>query len=369
MQFDMITSQARLKSFIQTIDNSTLSIDTEFVRTRTYVANLGLLQLNQNNKITLIDPILVPDLSTFWKKLDSKKCLLHASGEDLEIIRQHKGDLNFTLFDTQIACAFLNLGASLGYAKMVELLREVIVDKGESRADWCIRPLGEKQLNYAATDVLHLPYCFSKLKEKLIEKKMYDFFLDECRTTLEDKMKTQNPDNAYKLLNNLFKLDRQALAIAKEIAKWRLLTAKQRNLPLNFVLKSDHIWLIAYYQPKSIADLHRLHLMPNEIRIHGSSLIKIIERVLTEDPKSYPHLVSRLIDFPAYKKTLQSIRVKVKHCAEQYQLPIELIASKRVINNYLSWLWKIEEDHDQLNGKPKLLKGWRFELIGHQLEH
>ncbi len=369
MQFDMITSQAQLKYFIQTIDNSTISIDTEFVRTRTYVAHLGLLQLNQNNKITLIDPILVPDLSSFWQKLDAKECLLHASGEDLEIIRQHKGDLNFTLFDTQIACAFLNFGSSLGYAGMVELLREVIVDKGESRADWCARPLGEKQLNYAATDVLHLPSCFSELKEKLLEKKMYDFFLDECQSTLDDKMKTQNPDNAYKSLNNLFKLDRPGLAIAKAIAKWRLQTAKKRNLPLNFVLKGDNIWLLAEYRPTTIADLHRLGLMPSEIRVQGTTLIKIIEDVLTEDPDSYPKLVSRLIDFPTYKKRLKSIREKVKSCADEYQLPVELIASKRIINNYLSWLWKLDEADHLQNEKPKLLTGWRFELIGHQFEH
>jgi len=368
MQFDMITSQAQLQCFIQTIDNSILAIDTEFVRTRTYVAHLGLLQLNQNNKITLIDPILVPDLSAFWKKLDSKECLLHASGEDLEIIRQHKGDLNFTLFDTQIACAFLNFGASLGYAKMVELLREIIVDKGESRADWCARPLGEKQLNYAATDVLHLPCCFSQLKEKLFEKKMYDFFLNECQSALDEKMKTQNPDNAYKSLNNLFKLDRQGLAIAKAIAKWRLHIAQKRNLPLNFVLKADNIWLLAEYRPTTLSDLHRLGLMPNEIRIQGAILIKIIEGVLTEDPASYPQLVSRLIDFPNYRKTLKSIREKVKVCADKYQLPVELIASKRIINNYLSWRWKLDEEDHLRNQKPKLLTGWRFELIGHQFE-
>ena len=365
MQFNIITTQAQLEQYIDGLDDSPLCIDTEFVRTRTFVANLGLLQVNQNNNITLIDPMTIPDLSSFWKKLNNHDCLLHASGEDLEIIKEHKGDLNINLFDTQIACSFLNLGASLGYAKMVEILENVIVDKGESRADWCARPLTQKQLSYAATDVLHLPPCFSQLKEKLIEKKMYDFFLDECQTTLDLKMKTQNPDYAYKSLNNLFKLDRQGVAIIKEIAKWRLITAKKRNLALNFVIKADHIWLLAEYRPTTLEDLKRLHLLPNEIRVHGKTLLNIIKQIQEQDPDTYPQLVSRLVDFPAYKKTLKTMRDKIQVCADKYDLPVELIASKRVINDYLSWLWKL----DTTGVKPKLLTGWRFELIGHLFEH
>ena len=122
MQFEIITTATQLHDYIATLDDNPISLDTEFVRTRTYIANLGLLQVAQNQIITLIDPIAVGDLSEFWSALDGKECILHASSEDLELIRQHKGDLNLKLLDTQVACAFLNLGASLGYAKMVETL-------------------------------------------------------------------------------------------------------------------------------------------------------------------------------------------------------------------------------------------------------
>jgi len=368
MQFEIITTQAQLHDFINTLDDSPISLDTEFVRTRTYYANLGLLQVSQNENITLIDPIAVNDLSTFWQFIDSKDLILHASSEDLEIIRQLKGDLNFTLFDTQIACAFLNHGASLGYAKMVETLEGVIVDKGESRTDWCARPLTDKQINYAAADVLHLQPCLQQLQQQLHEKKMTLFFEQECQSALDLKMKKVDPNKAYKSLNNLFKLDRKGLAVIKALAKWRLLTAQERNLALNFVVKADHLWLLAYYQPSSLEDLSRLNLLPNEIRIHGQQILNIINKVTAQDSETYPALVSRLVDFPAYKSTLKSMRDKIKECAEKYDLPIELIASKRIINEYLSWLWKLNELQRQTAAKPKLLTGWRFELIGHQFE-
>jgi len=369
MQFEMITTQVQLNDFIESLDNSPICLDTEFVRTRTFVAKLGLLQISQNGVITLIDPISVPDLSDFWKALDNKELILHASSEDLEIIRQHKRDLNFTLFDTQIACSFLNLGASLGYAKMVETLQNVIVDKGESRTDWCKRPLSEKQVNYAAADVLHLTPCLEKLKEQLVEKKMYEFFQQECQTTLDLKMKKQDPEKAYKSLNNLFKLDRQGVAVIQKLAKWRLQTAQSRDLALNFVVKADNLWLLAHYRPTTMEDLRRLNLAPNEIRIHGKAILAIIEAVSEQDPKTYPALISRLVDFPAYKKTLKAMREVIQKCADEHQLPVELIASKRVINEYLSWLWKLDNEKRKNADKPKLLTGWRFELVGFQFEH
>ena len=116
------------------------------------------------------------------------------------------------------------------------------------------------------------------------------------------------------------------------MAKWRLETAQARNLALNFVVKAEHLWLLAYYQPSSVDDLKRLNLLPSEVRIHGGNILAIIADVAKQDPETYPALVSRLVDFPAYKKTLKSMRDTIKACAEKYELPVELIASKRFIN-------------------------------------
>ena len=129
------------------------------------------------------------------------------------------------------------------------------------------------------------------------------------------------------------------------------------------------MWLLAHYRPTSLEDLRRLNLLPNEIRIHGQAVLNIISDIEKQDPDSYPPLITRLVNFPAYKKTLKMMREKIKLCAEEHNLPIELIASKRVINEYLSWLWKLDDQQRKLADKPKLLTGWRFEMIGHQFEH
>ena len=365
MQFAILTTQSQLHDYIATLDNSPISLDTEFVRTRTYVANLGLLQVSQNNNIVLIDPLLISDLSAFWQALDGKDCILHASSEDLEIIREHKGDLNIKLFDTQLACAFLNMGASLGYAKMVETLQGVEVDKGESRTDWCARPLSTNQLNYAAIDVLYLQPCLEQLQQQLEAKHMTTIFEQECQAILDQKMQKPDPETVYLSLNNVSKLDRHGLAIIQALAKWRLETAQERNLALNFVVKADHLWLLAHYRPTTLQDLRRLNLLHSEIRVHGQTLLNIIKKIEQQDENTYPPLITRLANVPAYKKTLKAIRDKIQLCAQQHDLPVELIGSKRVINDYLSWLWKLNETSTE---KPKLLTGWRFDMIGHQLQ-
>jgi ribonuclease D len=369
MQFELITTQVQLSEYIATLDNSPISLDTEFVRTRTFYANLGLLQVSQNQRIVLIDPILIGDISAFWQAIDDKDCILHASSEDLEIIKHHKGDLNIKLFDTQVACSFLNHGASLGYAKMVELIDNVVLDKGESRTDWCARPLSEKQQHYAAADVLYLQPSLEVLQTQLVEKKMDRYFEQECQMILDQKMQFVDPEKAYKSLDNLSQLDRQGLATIKALAKWRLETAQARNLALNFVVKAEHLWLLAHYRPTSLNDLKRLNLLPNEIRIHGGSVLDVIAEVTKQDPDTYPPLIQRLIDFPEYKKVLKAIRDKIKTCSDKYHLPVELIASKRVINEYLSWCWKLNDQQRLIATKPKLLTQWRYELIGHQFHY
>ncbi|WP_413698587.1 HRDC domain-containing protein [Psychromonas sp. KJ10-10] len=218
------------------------------------------------------------------------------------------------------------------------------------------------------TDVLHLKPCLEKLTAQLIDKGMYEFFKEECQTTLDLKMKKVDPNKAYKSLNNLFKLDRAGLAVIQKLAKWRLKTAQARDLALNFIVKADNLWLLAHYRPTTVDDLRRLNLPHSEVRIHGKALLKIINTVLSQDPETYPPLVTRLVDFPAYKKTLKSMRETIQACADENQIPVELIASKRVINEYLSWSWKLTAEQRNKAEKPKLLTGWRLKLVGHKFK-
>ena len=135
-----------------------LAIDTEFVRTRTLYAKLGLIQINDGKTLALIDPVAITDLTPVWQLMENPNIekVLHACSEDLEVFLTAGNCRPVNLIDSQIIMAFLGHGLSMGYAAMIAHYTDIELDKSESRTDWMKRPLTEKQLKYAQADVEHL---------------------------------------------------------------------------------------------------------------------------------------------------------------------------------------------------------------------
>ncbi|MCE2594956.1 ribonuclease D [Motilimonas cestriensis] len=367
MEFNFIDSQSQLQQLCAGLTPSLMALDTEFVRTRTFYANLGLLQLAQDGQFHLIDPLAVGDLTPFWQQLSVKTSLWHSFGEDLEIVLNHKGNLEGEYLDTQVACGFLNMGHSLGYAAMVAQLTGVVLDKGESRTDWLARPLQPAQLDYAIKDVVYLEQCYNQLAEKLAIKGMTEFFKQECQNLVQKRLQKVQPDEIYIDLKNASKLSRRSLAIFKLLASWRYQTAKSRNYALNFVVKEAHLWEIAKHAPTTKAQLSAIGVTDQEIRIHGNALLQLVKQGLAVANDDCPSKIKPIIEYPAYKKEFKRIKDAVTLAATTYDLPVELIASKKTIHQYLSWLWKLSDAQKETAEKPMLLSSWRFELMAKHL--
>ncbi len=367
MDYQFIANQTELEQLCFRLQGDVLALDTEFVRTRTYYANLGLIQLAQGGQNYLIDPLAMDSLDCLWSRVETSTNLLHAFGEDLEIILNNKGDLDACFLDTQIACAFLGQGSSLGYAAMVKQLLGVELDKGESRTDWLARPLTEKQLSYAVKDVDYLGPCFDLLKKDLEGRGFLSFFKQECQNQVNKKLQTLAPERVYLDVKNAWKLSPRSLAVLRELAAWRVNTARERNLALNFVVKEVNMWEVANRLPESLPQLKILGLSENEIRIHGRSILTMVKKGLDLEPSDLPEKVKRLVDFPAYKNEFKRVRELINAAGAANDVPAELIASKKVIHQYLGWLWKLSDEEKRLTEKPLLLDGWRGEVLGNNL--
>ncbi len=367
LNFTFINSQQALQTLCAGLSQDLLALDTEFVRTRTFYANLGLLQLAHQGQFYLIDPLEVGDLTPFWQKLSSQTSLWHSFGEDLEIVLNHKGDLSGEYLDTQVACAFLNMGHSLGYAAMVEQLTGVVLDKGEARTDWLARPLQPAQLDYAIKDVVYLQQCYEQLAEKLEHKGMTAFFREECQNLVDKRLQRVEPDALYLDIKNAVKLNRRSLAILKPLASWRYQTAQSRNYALNFVVKEAHLWEIAKHAPKSKGELAKIGVTDQEIRIHGNAILKLVQQGLSVASSECPEKIKPINEYSGYKKEFKRLKEGVAAAALQHELPVELIASKKTIHQYLSWLWQLSDEEKITASKPALLSGWRFQLMAKHL--
>lgn len=339
-----------------------VALDTEFIRTRTYYPILGLIQLFDGKRVSLIDPLAISDFSPFVALLGDQNVIkvLHACSEDLEVFEHQFNQLPKPLFDTQIMAGFAGIGVSLGFAKLVSHYLGIELDKGASRTDWLARPLSDKQLQYAASDVWFLLPVYEKLAEAL-ENNAWMQAVTEENEALSAKYKmVEDKSKAYKNIANAWRLEPQELAVLQILAKWRIEEAVKRDLALNFVIKEANLYQIAKLQPKHTSELLEF-MHPNEVRIHGKKLLRLVEQGRAVQPENYPKPITRLVDEPGYKYNLQAMSQKLAEIKPP-DLPTELIASKRQLNQLFKWFISGRKTEQM----PELLKGWR-KSIGEEL--
>ena len=172
MQYNFITSNQALADFCQQASQAeAIAVDTEFVRTRTLYPQLGLIQIYDGKQLVLVDPLSIDDFSSLTELLTNPNVvkILHSCSEDLETFWHAFKVMPSPIFDSQFAASIVGMGPALGYAKLVEIMLDVIVDKGESRTDWLARPLRDEQCDYAAKDVLYLFQLYPELKARVEE--------------------------------------------------------------------------------------------------------------------------------------------------------------------------------------------------------
>jgi ribonuclease D len=360
LTFEYISDDASLLSLVEQYQHSTLLVlDTEFVRTRTYYAKLGLIQAYDGNTLALIDPVAITDLSPFWQLLTNPNIvkLVHSCSEDLEVFAHYGECQPSPLFDSQIAASLAGFGHGLGYAKLVEACLQVEVDKGESRTDWMKRPLTDAQLQYAANDVYYLYKLYPQLQQKLVENQREAWLFEEGQRMTEGRMTLPDGDSIYLKVKNAFQLNGQQLAYLKVLAKWRLNKAVNRNLALGFVVKDHALIALAKKQPTTIAELNRLtDLTEQEKRVHGKDLLAVMA---TADLTNLPEEVDIVALKSGYKSAFKDLKTRLTELCEREQVSLEFVGSKRHIHEYLLWLY-----HNKQTPTPLLLCGWRGQLIG-----
>ncbi|MDP8033296.1 ribonuclease D [Pasteurella atlantica] len=333
-------------------------LDTEFVRTRTFYPKLGLIQLFDGKTVYLIDPMSIDDFSPFVELLANQNIIkvLHACSEDLEVFQHYFNQMPQPMLDTQIMAAFLGLGTSTGFAKLVQHYLDIELDKGASRTDWLKRPLSEIQLQYAAADVWYLLPVYQQLQTEFAKSDWREAIIQECQAEIDKRKQPLDVDKLYKKITNAWRLEPQQLAVLQLLAKWRYEEAKKRDLALNFVIKAEHLWKIAELQPKHTATLLEF-MHPNEVRIHGKKILKLVEQGREVAPENYPSKITRLVDEEGYKQMMKALQQKLKQICPD-NLDQGLLASKRQLNQLFDWIKKGQEPQ-QL---PELLTGWREEF-------
>ncbi|KPZ58398.1 MULTISPECIES: ribonuclease D [unclassified Pseudoalteromonas] len=367
MQYKLIETQNQLNTFVEQIRNKPiLAIDTEFMRRRTLYPEVALIQVYDGEHLALIDPLAELSLFEFWQILKDPSVLkvLHSPSEDIEVFQKYAGFVPAPLFDTQFALQLLGEGNCMGFALMVKELLGIEIDKSESRTNWLQRPLTKKQLDYAAADTFHLLPCFGLIIERINKAELFDIVINESEL-IANKRAFQTPDELlYKDIKNAWQLKPHELAVLKELAVWRRNKAIRKNLALNFVLKEHNMTEIAKRGPSSLNTLRQIPGVESmEVNRSGVEILKCIEKAKALPVDQHPPVLKRLIDFPAYKKVAKDIKQKITKVAKEQGIPEDVMASKKQINQLISWNWKLTNDQKVNHIKPDLLNSWRYSFV------
>ncbi|MBI1416895.1 MAG: ribonuclease D [Limimaricola sp.] len=254
-----------------------VTVDTEFLRERTYYSKLCLLQLaypgdhgpeGAGADAVLVDPLAeglsLDPVYALFRNPDVVK-VFHAARQDLEIFAVEAGVIPHPLFDTQVAAMVCGFGEQAGYETLVRKIARADLDKSSRFTDWSRRPLTEAQASYALADVTHLRVIYEHLVAQL-DKTGRHGWLDEEMAVLENPATYHtDPDEAWQKVKTRTHSPR-FLAIVRELARFRETYAQTRNIPRSRVYKDDALVELASTKPMNEADLGRSRLLLREAR-------------------------------------------------------------------------------------------------------
>lgn len=340
-----------------------VALDTEFMRVDTFYPKAGLIQVGDEGRAFLIDPLLIADWQPLAELLEDPAVVkvLHACSEDLEVLLRLTGKLPQPLFDTQLAAGYLNIGFSMGYSRLVQEVLGLELPKGETRSDWLQRPLSDTQVSYAAEDAVHLAELFSALQPRLSDDK-FAWVLDDGAELVAQLRREVEPASLYRDVKLAWKLSRQQLAVLRALCDWREREARNRDVPRNRILREHSLWPLAKHQPSHLTALAKIEDMhPRTLRQDGETLLELIRTAAATPPEQWPEPLPEPLPIEA-SGVLKRLRAIGQAEGERLGIAPELMLRKKALEALLKSGYP--------NGPyqlPDALRGWRRERMGQAL--
>jgi ribonuclease D len=347
-----IDGSAELPALARTLEQqSSIGVDTEFLRERTFFPKLCLLQLSAAGQIWCVDTLRVGSLEPLMPALTAPgtRKLIHAARQDLEAVYLTSKQVLSPVFDTQIAAACIGMKPQVGYAELVKTLLNVTIPKGQTRTDWSKRPLTHEQLVYAADDVLYLGAIADELAHRLTELEREHWAREDCLELEDRRLYEPDESSAWERLRGIGQLAVAPRARAKILAMWREKLARERDLPRAWILSDAAIFSIAHAAPADAAALDAVQPMNEKF---AATLLDAL-RAVSGAPLTDLEPVRDSRPTPEQKALLDRLIKIVDARAAELQISAEVLAPR----GELKALAMGRRD-------THALKGWRREEIG-----
>ena len=338
-----------------------VTIDTEFLRERTYWSKLCLIQMalpGKTGEAVLIDPIegegmsLEPLYDLFRHEATVK--VFHAARQDLEIFFVEGNVFPTPLFDTQIAAMVCGFGEQVGYETLVRKIAREGLDKTSRFTDWSRRPLTNAQKEYALADVTHLRVIYEWLAAQLDKNGRARWVAEELAVLTDPETYTVRPDEAWLRIKTRTTSGR-FLALVRELARFREDYAQRANVPRSRVMKDDALLELASTRPQNMEELGRSRLLMREGRKPeiAEGILAAIKAGLEARPEDLPKLDKTNEQLQVNPALADLLRVLLKAKSESLGVAPRLIASSSDLDAIAAGQRDVEA-----------LRGWRSEAFG-----
>jgi ribonuclease D len=342
-----------------------VALDTEFTRTETFYPIPGLIQLADQQRCYLIDPLRVEDMSPLVELLRAPEVLkvLHAGSEDLELFYHSYGVLPRPLYDTQVGAAFAGWGYNMGLQRMVARALDVELGKGETTSDWLLRPLTAEQEHYAALDVAYLPTLALMQRAQLQARGRLEWAMEECESAAAAVLAayTADPQRYFQRFSQMWQVDEVRRALLRDLCAWRERTCRARDLSRNRVLRNEALLAIVERMPHSEQHLDAIIKRGRTMREHGQAIMALIAAAPESARNDPPAQIPRPLHY-VWSKRLKQLRAIGRQAAERHDLLPEIVLRKRDLDALIH-----SQDSEGHYHLPASLSGWRKPLVGDAL--
>jgi ribonuclease D len=344
-------------------DSSRVGIDTEFHNERSYTARLMVVQIAFEDGFAIVDPLALPDLAPLVRALSKTTVVGHALGSDLKIFAERFGIVPPDIFDCQVAAAFLGYGLSISLADLVRELQGVRLKKLHTVSDWSKRPLSAGQLEYLIEDVAHLLDMQTALTRRLQEKNRYEWTLEECRQLADPNRYHTDERKLYARIPGANRLNRRELAVLSELARLRDGLARERDVPLKYVMPDDVLAGLATLRPHRLEDLAQLRRFDAGGRkTLGTAILAAVKTAEALPERDLPLRVHRPLG-NARETLVALMSVVVGEIAREIEIPASLLVPRAALERVAR---DIPADRDAFAGSLGL-SSWRMHLVGERL--
>jgi ribonuclease D len=365
VQYDYIATQHELTEFCERNSATPrLAFDTEFVSEDRYRPELCLVQVATEASLAIIDPFAVDDLTPFWDLVaeTGHSTIVHAGRYEFCFCLQGTGKRPQGLFDTQIAAGLIGLEYPAAYNTLLSRLLNKRLKKGETRTDWRRRPLSQRQLDYALSDVIDMLALHDVLTERLDGLGRMSWMATEMEEW-QDAIETAEMSDRWRRVPGTTKLSARELAIVRELNRWREQEAKRQDRPPRRVLRDDLIVELARRQTADVSRIRAIRgLQRRDLGRHLQPIAESIATALEMPAEQCPKPPSRRVGKPQFTVLSQFLATALGAiCRAQHVAP-SLVGSLQDLRD-LVW-YRMDSRDRPGDSPPALARGWRKQLIG-----